>query len=150
MWLCLGVYTKQIPTYFMTHFLFPFIVFCTFSERGKCFVFYAVFAIYFYNRIWSLLTEQLSVLSSSIRSPTKVSFLFKSTSHAYINSCIYNCTCSYPLFCIILQGSPTNNVSPTSTPSKSAASVPTLEPPPTEAASASAAAAPAPSEPATE
>ncbi|MCJ8743163.1 hypothetical protein PDJAM_G00090530 [Pangasius djambal] len=46
------------------------------------------------------------------------------------------------------KGSPTNNVSPTSTPSKSAASVPTLEPPPTEAASA--AAAPAPAEPATD
>ncbi|KAI5094198.1 clathrin coat assembly protein AP180 isoform X5 [Silurus meridionalis] len=37
------------------------------------------------------------------------------------------------------KGSPTNNVSPTSTPSKSAGSVPTLEPPPTEAAAASAA-----------
>ncbi|XP_051544750.1 clathrin coat assembly protein AP180-like [Myxocyprinus asiaticus] len=34
------------------------------------------------------------------------------------------------------KGSPTNNVSPTSTPAKSSAAVPTLEPPPTEAASA--------------
>ncbi|XP_058273597.1 clathrin coat assembly protein AP180-like [Hemibagrus wyckioides] len=41
------------------------------------------------------------------------------------------------------KGSPTNNVSPTSTPSKTAASVPTLEPPPTEAAAAAAAAEPA-------
>ncbi|KAK2832499.1 hypothetical protein Q7C36_015961 [Tachysurus vachellii] len=50
------------------------------------------------------------------------------------------------------KGSPTNNVSPTSTPSKSGASVPTLEPPPTEAAaaSASASAASAPAEPATD
>ncbi|TSZ83219.1 hypothetical protein Baya_13739 [Bagarius yarrelli] len=58
-------------------------------------------------------------------------------------------------FMKIAEGSPTNNVSPTSTPSKSAASVPTLEPPPTEAASAAAgpaaaAAAPAPAEPATD
>ncbi|KAK3544455.1 hypothetical protein QTP86_012438 [Hemibagrus guttatus] len=41
-------------------------------------------------------------------------------------------------------GSPTNNVSPTSTPSKTAVSVPTLEPPPTEAAAASASAPPEP------
>ncbi|XP_051974971.1 clathrin coat assembly protein AP180 [Xyrauchen texanus] len=34
------------------------------------------------------------------------------------------------------KGSPSNNVSPTSTPAKSSAAVPTLEPPPTEAASA--------------
>ncbi|KAI5611001.1 clathrin coat assembly protein AP180 isoform X4 [Silurus asotus] len=47
------------------------------------------------------------------------------------------------------KGSPTNNVSPTSTPSKSAGSVPTLEPPPTEAAAASAAPAAA-AEPVTE
>ncbi|XP_062850771.1 clathrin coat assembly protein AP180 [Trichomycterus rosablanca] len=51
------------------------------------------------------------------------------------------------------KGSPTNNVSPTSTPAKSAASVPTLEPPPTEAAAAPGAvpaAAPASAEPATD
>ncbi|KAK3517881.1 hypothetical protein QTP70_026198, partial [Hemibagrus guttatus] len=42
------------------------------------------------------------------------------------------------------RGSPTNNVSPTSTPSKTAVSVPTLEPPPTEAAAASASAPPEP------
>ncbi|KAM9467610.1 clathrin coat assembly protein AP180 [Clarias gariepinus] len=45
------------------------------------------------------------------------------------------------------KGSPTNNVSPTSTPSKSGGSVPTLEPPPTEAAGAAAASA---AEPATD
>ncbi|XP_053506633.1 clathrin coat assembly protein AP180 [Ictalurus furcatus] len=45
------------------------------------------------------------------------------------------------------KGSPTNNVSPTSTPSKSGASVPTLEPPPTEAAAAAASAS---AEPATD
>ncbi|XP_022527253.1 clathrin coat assembly protein AP180 isoform X2 [Astyanax mexicanus] len=36
------------------------------------------------------------------------------------------------------KGSPTNNVSPTSTPAKSGGAVPTLEPPPTEAATAAA------------
>ncbi|KAF5907928.1 clathrin coat assembly protein, partial [Clarias magur] len=45
------------------------------------------------------------------------------------------------------KGSPTNNVSPTSTPSKTGGSVPTLEPPPTEAAGAAAASA---AEPATD
>uniref|UniRef100_A0A673I995 Clathrin coat assembly protein AP180 n=1 Tax=Sinocyclocheilus rhinocerous TaxID=307959 RepID=A0A673I995_9TELE len=38
------------------------------------------------------------------------------------------------LLCVMFQGSPTNNVSPTSTPAKSAAAVATLEPPRTEAA----------------
>lgn len=54
---------------------------------------------------------------------------------------------------MILQGSPTNNVSPASTPAKSAGSVPTLEPPPTEAAGGSAAApaaTPTPAEATTE
>lgn len=47
---------------------------------------------------------------------------------------------------LVCQGSPTNNVSPTSTPAKSAGGVPTLEPPPTEATPAAA----APAEAATE
>lgn len=42
------------------------------------------------------------------------------------------------LLCVMFQGSPTNNVSPTSTPAKSAAAVPTLEPPRAEAAPAAA------------
>lgn len=41
----------------------------------------------------------------------------------------------------IFQGSPTNNVSPTSTPAKSSNAVPTLQPPPGESAAAAAAAA---------
>ncbi|CAL8313628.1 unnamed protein product [Lota lota] len=49
--------------------------------------------------------------------------------------------------CSFLQGSPTNNVSPTSTPAKSSNAVPTLQPPPGEAAGAAAAtAAPEPVE----
>lgn len=50
-----------------------------------------------------------------------------------------------------LQGSPTNNVSPTSTPAKSSNAVPTLQPPPAAgAAGDGAAAGPAASEPAEE
>lgn len=45
----------------------------------------------------------------------------------------------------VFQGSPTNNVSPTSTPVKSSNAVPTLQPPPGESAAA-AAAAPEPAE----
>lgn len=49
------------------------------------------------------------------------------------------------------QGSPTNNVSPTSTPAKSSNAVPTLQPPPAAgAAGDGAAAGPAASEPAEE
>ncbi|XP_035000316.1 clathrin coat assembly protein AP180 isoform X1 [Hippoglossus stenolepis] len=44
------------------------------------------------------------------------------------------------------KGSPTNNVSPTSTPSKSSNAVPTLQPPPGESAGAAASAAPEPVE----
>ncbi|XP_062293468.1 clathrin coat assembly protein AP180-like isoform X2 [Scomber scombrus] len=44
------------------------------------------------------------------------------------------------------KGSPTNNVSPTSTPAKSSNAVPTLQPPPGENAAAGAAAAPEPAE----
>ncbi|XP_042247272.1 clathrin coat assembly protein AP180-like isoform X4 [Thunnus maccoyii] len=44
------------------------------------------------------------------------------------------------------KGSPTNNVSPTSTPAKSSNAVPTLQPPPGESAAAAAAAAPEPAE----
>ncbi|XP_061900755.1 clathrin coat assembly protein AP180-like isoform X11 [Entelurus aequoreus] len=44
------------------------------------------------------------------------------------------------------KGSPTNNVSPTSTPAKSSNAVPTLQPPPGEAAAAAAPAAPEPVE----
>ncbi|KAM9339349.1 clathrin coat assembly protein AP180-like [Symphorus nematophorus] len=44
------------------------------------------------------------------------------------------------------KGSPTNNVSPTSTPAKSSNAVPTLQPPPGETAPAAAAAAPEPAE----
>ncbi|XP_061785051.1 clathrin coat assembly protein AP180 isoform X11 [Nerophis lumbriciformis] len=44
------------------------------------------------------------------------------------------------------KGSPTNNVSPTSTPAKSSNAVPTLQPPPGEAAAAAAPAAPEPAE----
>ncbi|XP_074541999.1 clathrin coat assembly protein AP180-like [Halichoeres trimaculatus] len=44
------------------------------------------------------------------------------------------------------KGSPTNNVSPTSTPAKSSNAVPTLQPPPGETAAAAAAAAPEPAE----
>lgn len=43
----------------------------------------------------------------------------------------------------IFQGSPTNNVSPTSTPAKSSNAVPTLQPPPGESTAAAAAAEPA-------
>ncbi|CAG01777.1 unnamed protein product [Tetraodon nigroviridis] len=50
--------------------------------------------------------------------------------------------------CFFFQGSPTNNVSPTSTPAKSANAVPTLQPPPAAGAAGDAAAAPAASEPA--
>uniref|UniRef100_A0AAR2JBQ9 Clathrin coat assembly protein AP180 n=1 Tax=Pygocentrus nattereri TaxID=42514 RepID=A0AAR2JBQ9_PYGNA len=46
-----------------------------------------------------------------------------------------------PSFCTMLQGSPTNNVSPTSTPAKTAGALPTLEPPPSEATPAAAASA---------
>lgn len=54
-------------------------------------------------------------------------------------------------FCFFFQGSPTNNVSPTSTPAKSSNAVPTLQPPPAAgAAGDGAAAAPAASEPAEE
>lgn len=50
-----------------------------------------------------------------------------------------------------IQGSPTNNVSPTSTPAKSSNAVPTLQPPPAAgAAGDGAAAATAASEPAEE
>lgn len=53
--------------------------------------------------------------------------------------------------CFFFQGSPTNNVSPTSTPAKSSNAVPTLQPPPAAgAAGDGAAAAPAASEPAEE
>lgn len=49
------------------------------------------------------------------------------------------------------QGSPTNNVSPTSTPAKSSNAVPTLQPPPAAGATGDGAAAgPAASEPAEE
>ncbi|XP_067427968.1 clathrin coat assembly protein AP180-like isoform X1 [Thunnus thynnus] len=44
------------------------------------------------------------------------------------------------------KGSPTNNVSPTSTPAKSSNAVPALQPPPGESAAAAAAAAPEPAE----
>nr|XP_057913724.1 clathrin coat assembly protein AP180 isoform X2 [Doryrhamphus excisus] len=44
------------------------------------------------------------------------------------------------------KGSPTNNVSPTSTPAKSSNAVPTLQPPPGESAAAAAPAAPEPAE----
>ncbi|XP_051792749.1 clathrin coat assembly protein AP180-like isoform X6 [Acanthochromis polyacanthus] len=44
------------------------------------------------------------------------------------------------------KGSPTNNVSPTSTPAKSSNAVPTLQPPPGESAGAAASAAPEPAE----
>ncbi|XP_029903776.1 clathrin coat assembly protein AP180 isoform X6 [Myripristis murdjan] len=44
------------------------------------------------------------------------------------------------------KGSPTNNVSPTSTPAKSSNAVPTLQPPPGESAAAAATAAPEPAE----
>lgn len=44
------------------------------------------------------------------------------------------------------QGSPTNNVSPTSTPAKSSNAVPTLQPPPGESGGAAASAAPEPAE----
>lgn len=54
--------------------------------------------------------------------------------------------------CFFFQGSPTNNVSPTSTPAKSSNAVPTLQPPPAAGAAGdgAAAAAPAASEPAEE
>lgn len=52
--------------------------------------------------------------------------------------------------CFFFQGSPTNNVSPTSTPAKSSNAVPTLQPPPAAGAAGDGAAGPAASEPAEE
>lgn len=51
------------------------------------------------------------------------------------------CTAENGVSLSIFQGSPTNNVSPTSTPAKSSNAVPALQPPPGEGAAAAAAAA---------
>lgn len=83
-------------------------------------------------------------LLHSFRSPTKVRCTFI-TVYVFIELFQSDAPLQMLFFFLsILQGSPTNNVSPTSTPAKS---VPTLQPPPGEVAAAATA---APAEPAEE
>lgn len=75
----------------------------------------------------------------------------KGEMHIHDSRCLY---WALPVWCAaykgaslsFFQGSPTNNVSPTSTPAKSSNAVPALQPPPGETAAAAAAAAPEPAE----